>query len=307
MEGFTVAKPGASRWEMKRPACLAAASFLGTTALILPLYQGWMLPQQSPGKRIFCLGMLLLALLLAAALTALLCRERGRWYRRIILVLLSSGTAVLVVFGSLERVLPAVRAADSRQAALQVEVLACDVMDYGSRYLVRTVGQGALPSGLKGRVYSFEEPAADEGDRMELTARLETKMENDDRSRNIFFYAFTEEGTLRRTQKHQTVRGRMLAAADSLYDAPALGMVEGCCSASGRRSTGTLRRCWRRRGWCTSSRSRASTSACWPPFAPGFSPEGRTTSGASPGFWRCCRSGGTSPWRSLPPRRCAPG
>lgn len=44
MEGFTVAKPGASRWEMKRPACLAAASFLGTTTLILPLYQGWMLP-----------------------------------------------------------------------------------------------------------------------------------------------------------------------------------------------------------------------------------------------------------------------
>lgn len=227
MEGFTAAKPGASRWEMKRPACLAAASFLGTTALFIPLYQGWMLPQQSPGKRIFCLGILLMALLLAAALTALLCRERGRWYRRIILVLLSSGAAVLVVFCSLERVLPVVRAADGQQATLQVEVLACDVMDYGSRYLVRTVGQGALPSGLKGRVYSFEEPAADEGDRMELTARLETKMENDDRSRNIFFYAFAEEGTLRRTQKHQTVRGRMLAAADSLYDAPVLGMVEG--------------------------------------------------------------------------------
>ena len=85
--------------------------------------------------------------------------------------------------------------------------------------LTATVGQGALPSGLKGRVYSFEEPAADEGDRMELTARLQTEIENDDRSRNIFFYAFTEEGTLRRTQKHQTVRGRMLAAADSLYDA----------------------------------------------------------------------------------------
>lgn len=61
---------------------------------------------------------------------------------------------------------------------------------------MRTVGQGALPSGLKGRVYSFEEPAADEGDRMELTARLQTEIENDDRSRSIFFYAFTEEGTL---------------------------------------------------------------------------------------------------------------
>ena len=226
MEGFTAAKPGASRWEMKRPACLAAASFLGTTTLFLPLYQGWMLPQQSPGKRIFCLGMLLLALL-AAALAAQFGCKREVWRCRIVLVLLSSGAAVLVVFCSLERVLPAVRAADGQETALQVEVLACDVMDYGSRYLVRTVGQGALPSGLKGRVYSFEEPAADEGDRMELTARLETKMENDDRSRNIFFYAFTEEGTLRRTQKHQTVRGRMLAAADSLYDAPALGMVEG--------------------------------------------------------------------------------
>ena len=226
MEGFTAAKPNTSRWEMKRPACLAAASFLGTTALFIPLYQGWMLPQQSLGKRIFCLGMLLLALL-AAALAAQFGCKREVWRCRIVLVLLSSGAAVLVVFGSLERVLPAVRAADGRQAALQVEVLACDVMDYGSRYLVRTVGQGALPSGLKGRVYSFEEPAADEGDRMELTARLETKMENDDRSRNIFFYAFTEEGTLRRTQKHQTVRGRMLAAADSLYDAPVLGMVEG--------------------------------------------------------------------------------
>ena len=220
MEGFTAAKPGASRWEMKRPACLAAASFLGTTALFIPLYQGWMLPQQSLGKRIFCLGMLLLALL-AAALAAQFGCKREVWRCRIVLVLLSSGTAVLVVFGSLERVLPAVRAADGQQAALQVEVLACD------RYLVRTVGQGALPSGLKGRVYSFEEPAADEGDRMELTARLQTEIENDDRSRSIFFYAFTEEGTLRRTQKHQTVRGRMLAAADSLYDAPVLGMVEG--------------------------------------------------------------------------------
>lgn len=195
MEGFTVAKPNTSRWEMKRPACLAAASFLGTTALFIPLYQGWMLPQQSLGKRIFCLGMLLLALL-AAALAAQFGCKREVWRCRIVLVLLSSGTAVLVVFGSLERVLPAVRAADGRQAALQVEVLACDVMDYGSRYLVRTVGQGALPSGLKGRVYSLEEPAADEGDRMQLTARLETKMENDDRSRSIFFYAFTEEGTL---------------------------------------------------------------------------------------------------------------
>ena len=226
MEGFTAAKPNTSRWEMKRPACLAAASFLGTTTLFIPLYQGWMLPQQSPGKRIFCLGMLLLAPL-AAALAAQFGCKREVWRCRIVLVLLSSGTAVLVVFGSLERVLPAVRAADGQQAALQVEVLACDVMDYGSRYLVRTVGQGALPSGLKGRVYSFEEPAADEGDRMELTARLQTEIENDDRSRTIFFYAFTEEGTLRRTQKHQTVRGRMLAAADSLYDAPVLGMVEG--------------------------------------------------------------------------------
>lgn len=226
MEGFTAAKPNTSRWEMKRPACLAAASFLGTTALFIPLYQGWMLPQQSLGKRIFCLGMLLLALL-AAALAAQFGCKREVWRCRIVLVLLSSGTAVLVVFGSLERVLPAVRAADGRQATLQVQVLACDVMDYGSRYLVRTVGQGALPSGLKGRVYSLEEPAADEGDRMELTARLQTEIENDDRSRSIFFYAFAEEGTLRRTQKHQTVRGRMLAAADSLYDAPVLGMVEG--------------------------------------------------------------------------------
>ena len=226
MEGFTAAKPNTSRWEMKRPACLAAASFLGTTALFLPLYQGWMLPQQSALERILCLGILLMALL-ADALAAQFGCKREVWRCRIVLVLLSSGTAVLVVFGSLERVLPVVRAADGQQAALQVEVLACDVMDYGSRYLVRTVGQGALPSGLKGRVYSLEEPAADEGDRMELTARLETKMENDDRSRNIFFYAFAEEGTLRRTQKHQTVRGRMLAAADSLYDAPALGMVEG--------------------------------------------------------------------------------
>lgn len=175
MEGFTVAKPGASRWEMKRPACLAAASFLGTTALFIPLYQGWMLPQQSALERILCLGILLMALL-ADALAAQFGCKREVWRCRIILVLLSSGAAVLVVFCSLERVLPAVRAADGQETALQVEVLACDVMDYGSRYLVRTVGQGALPSGLKGRVYSFEEPAADEGDRMELTARLETKM-----------------------------------------------------------------------------------------------------------------------------------
>ena len=78
MEGFTAAKPGASRWEMKRPACLAAASFLGTTALFIPLYQGWMLPQQSLGKRIFCLGMLLLALL-AAALAAQFGCKREVW------------------------------------------------------------------------------------------------------------------------------------------------------------------------------------------------------------------------------------
>lgn len=227
MEKTAAAKPNTANRGIKRPACLAAVAFLGTAALFIPLYEGWMLPQPTAWDRMICLFILLAALLLVGNLAAILCHEKGWWYRRLTLVLLSAGAAMPAVFCSLERVLPAVRAADGQETALRVEVLECDVMDYGSKYLVRTVGQGALPSGLKGRVYSFEEPAADEGDWMELTAQLETKIENYDRSRSIFFYAFSEPGSLRRTQERQTVRGRMLAAADSLYDAPVLGMVEG--------------------------------------------------------------------------------
>ena len=120
MEGFTAAKPGASRWEMKRPACLAAASFLGTTALFLPLYQGWMLPQQSLGKRIFCLGMLLLALL-AAALAAQFGCKREVWRCRIVLVLLSSGAAVLV--GSSVFFLQAASTTHSERMAMTIRSL----------------------------------------------------------------------------------------------------------------------------------------------------------------------------------------
>ena len=105
MEGFTAAKPGASRWEMKRPACLAAASFLGTTALFIPLYQGWMLPQQSALERILCLGILLMAPL-AAALAAQFGCKREVWRCRIVLVLLSSGAAVLVAVSYTHLTLP---------------------------------------------------------------------------------------------------------------------------------------------------------------------------------------------------------
>ncbi len=191
----------------------------------MPIYENRILPLSTP-LRVLWIAAILCAMALLARLLVQFFIESW-WCSRALLILGAGAASVLVCFCVLDARQVKLRQLDGSTVTFTAQVLACDNMDYGSKYLVQVSGQGQLPYAVQGRLYSYEEPAAEEGDILCVTARLDTTIENYDRSRGIFFYAFAQDGTLVRTEEHQTVRARLLQAAQKLYRAPVLGMVEG--------------------------------------------------------------------------------
>lgn len=143
------------------------------------------------------------------------------------LVLLSASAALLCCFFSAERSMAAVFPLQNRQISFTAQVLEWDVTDYGSKYLVKTAENEEIPNGLRARIYSYEEPAAETGDIVECTATIHQDLKSYDLGRNIFFYAFSGEQPIVLLREETTLRERMVQATEELYQTPVLGMVQG--------------------------------------------------------------------------------
>ena len=145
----------------------------------------------------------------------------------LMLILLSAAAALLCCFFSAERSMAAVFPLQNRQISFTAQVLEWDVTDYGSKYLVKTAENEEVPNGLRARVYSYEEPAAEIGDMIKCRATVRQDLKSYDLGRNIFFYAFAGEQPISLLREETTLREQMMNATEELYQPPVLGMVQG--------------------------------------------------------------------------------
>ena len=124
----------------------------------------------------------------------------------LMLILLSAAAALLCCFFSAERSMAAVFPLQNRQISFTAQVLEWDVTDYGSKYLVKTAENEEVPNGLRARVYSYEEPAAEIGDMIKCRATVRQDLKSYDLGRNIFFYAFAGEQPISLLREETTLR-----------------------------------------------------------------------------------------------------
>ena len=194
------------------------------TAVFLPLYQQMLLC--SPYRRLLLVGAAVLTIFLVLNISALM-RLPKHWMPVIWMVGVSAAVAVSVEFVVLEQTMGQVQAFHGTSPTINARVLEWDTTDYGSKYLIETVDNQSFPNHIRARLYSFQEPVAEAGDCICVTAPVNTDIQNYDRSRGIFFYIFGGEAAIEQTKSQPLLRDRIIAQADALYDDPVLGIVEG--------------------------------------------------------------------------------
>lgn len=192
--------------------------------MFLPLYQRML--TCTPYRRLLLVGAAVLTIFLVLNIAALM-RLPKRWMPMLWLVGVSAAVAVSTEFVMLEQTMGRVQAFHDTSPTINARVLEWDTTDYGSKYLIETVDNQSFPNHIRARLYSFQEPAAEAGDCIRVTAPVNTDLQNYDRSRGIFFYIFGGEAVIERVKSQPLLRDRIVQQAGDLYDDPVLGIVEG--------------------------------------------------------------------------------